>query len=473
MSVEETKYAYTIVEQDKVKMDSSSNSRSIKFQLLIVACINIGQIIVGYSVGWSAPIIPKLQDPDQTPLPDLITDFQASWIGSLLYIGAMVGPYGTGFLSNHIGRRPCLMIGAVLNIVAYILVVTTTNLAMIYAIRIVSGLGMGITIVGNIVYVGEIASTHIRGILLTSTSIVGITGTLIVYAVVPFVSYVATGWIALAICLLHIVSLFFIPESPVYYAMKNEDVKTAKTLHLLGRSSDVQKILETYSNKKKASSLKDWIEIFTIKSNRWSLFITFMLGALQQLSGVAVVLFFATTIFELAGSSIRSDIATIIIGVTRLVSSLIAPLFIERSGRKILLLCSMMACALSLAVLGLYFYLDRIQSDVLENIGWLPLFALIIYFFCYEAGFGTIPNAIVGEMFRANVRSNGSSLAITLTWLVGFALTTSFTTMVENLGGDVTFWIFGGSCVFSFLFTLFCVPETKGMTLKEIQDMLS
>ncbi|CAH0721244.1 unnamed protein product, partial [Brenthis ino] len=451
-------------------MGSGTESMALRSQE-----VNIGQIVVGYSVGWSAPIIPKLQDPEQTPLPGRITDLQASWVGSLLYIGAMVGPYVTGILSNVIGRKPCLIIGGCLNIVSYILVVTTTNIAMIYAVRVISGLGMGITIVGNIVYVGEIASTHIRGMLLTSTSIVGISGTLLVYSVVPFVSYVVTGYIPLVISIVHVICLFFIPESPVYYVMKEKDVTATKTLNLLGRSAEVEKVLETFAYKKGETStkIKDWTEIFTIKSNRWSLFITFTLGAFQQTSGVAVVLFFATTIFNLAGSTIRSDVATIIIGVTRLVAGIIAPTFVERSGRKLLLLISMAACAVSLSVLGLYFYLDRVESPAVESIGWLPLVALIVYFFCYEAGFGTIPNAIVGEMFRANVRSNGSALAITLTWLVGFGLTTSFTTMVDVLGGDVTFWLFGGSCILAFLFTYFCLPETKGKTLNEIQDMLS
>ncbi|XP_072934062.1 uncharacterized protein [Epargyreus clarus] len=460
-------YEYSVIE-NKQKMTSS-----IKFQLLIVACINIGQIIVGYSVGWSAPIIPKLQNPELSPLPEPITDLQASWVGSLLYIGAMIGPYATAILSNLIGRKPCLLIGGCLNILAYILVITTNSIAMVFALRVISGLGMGITIVGNIVYVGEIASTHIRGILLTSTSIVGITGTLIVYAIVPYVSYIATGYIALAVSIVHVIGICFIPESPVYYAMKEETIKATKTLNYLGRSADVDRILDTFALKKeKTSKIKDWSEIFTYKSNRRSLFITFTLGAFQQTSGVAVVLFFATTIFDLAGSTIDPNIATIIIGVTRLVSSLIAPTFVERSGRKILLLISMAACSISLSVLGVYFHLDKIKSPVAGSIGWLPLVALIVYFFCYEAGFGTIPNAIVGEMFRPNVRANGSALAITLTWLVGFGLTTSFTTMVETLGGDITFWIFGGSCVLAFFFTLLCLPETKGKTLKEIQDMM-
>lgn len=119
---------------------------------------------------------------------------------------------------------------------------------------------------------------------------------------------------------------------------------------MLGRSGDVEKVIHTFAKKQgeTSSKIKDWVEIFTIKSNRWSLFITFMLGAFQQTSGVAVVLFFSTNIFQLAGSSINPDLATIIIGVTRLLSSLIAPLLIERKGRRILLLISMAACAFSL-----------------------------------------------------------------------------------------------------------------------------
>lgn len=95
------------------------------------------------------------------------------------------------------------------------------------------------------------------------------------------------------------------------------------------------------------------------------------------------------------------------------------------------------------------------------------------YFCNYFSGFGTIPNAIVGEMFRPNVRANGSALAITMTWLIGFALTTSFNSMIAALGGDVTFWLFAVSCVIAFVFTWFVIPETKGKTLNEIQQMMS
>ncbi|CAK1540974.1 unnamed protein product [Leptosia nina] len=511
-------------------------------QFLIVACVNIGQFIDGYSVGWSAPIIPKLQDPEQTPLPEVVTDLQIAWIGSLLYLGSIVGPYIPSYLSNIIGRKPCLLFGGVLNLLAIILIVTTRNITMVYAIRIISGLGMGMVTVSNLVYVGEIASTNIRGILLTSTSIVGISGTLAAYCVAPFVSYKMTGYFALIINLVHVFGIYFIPESPVYYAIKGKEIEAKNTLRSLGRVQDLEYVFESVkgTNAGEASSWKAWIKIFTVKANRRSLLITLTLCTLQQTSGVAVVLFFATTIFQMAGSSIRPDIATIIIGSTRLIASMVAPFVVERAGRRILLLASTAFCACSLSILGTYFYLTRIKSSLISEVGWLPLLALILYFFSYEIGevkvkvkgdldlitryktqlqecfkslrnraaamglvvneektkylatphtsmgapvsienvtfercFGTMPCALVGEMFRGNARSTGSAVAMTTAWLIGFGVATGFGSMVKFLGGDVTFGMFACSCLVAFVFTLKFVPETKGKNLNEIQEILS
>ncbi|XP_030025814.2 facilitated trehalose transporter Tret1 isoform X1 [Manduca sexta] len=446
----------------------------IRTQLFIVACINIGQFIDGYSVGWSAPIIPKLQDPNQSPLPDTITEFEVSMIGSLLYIGAIVGPYIPSYLSNIVGRKPCLFAGGFLNLTSLILIVTTTNISMVYAIRIISGLGMGMVTVSNLVYVGEISSPDIRGILLTSTSIVGIFGTLAAYTIGPFVSYAATGYIVLVVNIIHVIGILFIPESPVYYAIKGKQTEAKETLRYLGRLDDLENVFESVrgTNPNEGHTWRAWIKIFTVKANRRSLYITLSLCTLQQLSGVAACLFFTTTIFQLAGSSIRPDLATILVGATRLISSMIAPTVVERAGRRILLLVSTASCSLSLGVLGAYFYLRRVESSVIGDIGWLPLVALITYFFSYELGFGTMPSALVGEMFGGNARSTGSAVSMTTAWLIGFGIATGFGSMVKNLGGDITFGIFSCSCVVAFLFTYKFVPETKGRSLHEIQELL-
>ncbi|CAG9569133.1 unnamed protein product [Danaus chrysippus] len=84
-------------------------------------------------------------------------------------------------------------------------------------------------------------------------------------------------------------------------------------------------------------------------------------------------------------------------------------------------------------------------------------------------GLGIVPNVLIGEMFTPNVRSNGSTLAITVTWLSGFLVTTAFGAIVNDVGAFVPFWFFSFTCILAFLFTIFFVPETKGKSLLEIQ----
>ncbi|XP_053619633.1 uncharacterized protein LOC128680471 isoform X2 [Plodia interpunctella] len=190
-------------------------------QLFSVLCAYQGSILIGYTMGWTAPIIPKLQDPEQTPLPDIPTDGQISWIGSLLYIGCIIGPYSLGPLSNVKGRKPCFLISGCIIIVSFILLGAAQNLAMIYAGRVLIGVGLGIISVINVVYIGEVASTNIRGILLSGTGIFSTLGTLIMYAIGPYVSYVMSTVIGIALTLLYLIGLYFIPETPLFNVMKD------------------------------------------------------------------------------------------------------------------------------------------------------------------------------------------------------------------------------------------------------------
>ncbi|XP_037295804.1 facilitated trehalose transporter Tret1 [Manduca sexta] len=445
----------------------------LKRQLPIAACLYLGQMMVGYSMGWTAPVIPKLQDPELTPLPDVITDGEGSWIGSVLYIGTIIGPYVAGYFSNTIGRKPCLYMGGGVTLASFLFLALANRFYLIIIGRILVGLGSGTIAIVNLVYIGEIASTNIRGILLTASGIFGTFGTLVVYSVGPYIPYSATGYLGVALSFIYIAGVYFIPETPVFHILKGNETEARETLLSIGREEDIDKMISAKEDIPTPNKIQDWVEMFTIKSNRKAIFITLTLGILLQMSGVVAVIFFATTIFELAGSSIEPNIATIIIGVTQIVSSSIAPFFVERTGRKSLLLWSTGACCLSLAVLGIFFYLDHINHSSVPNIKWLPLASLILFFLSYDMGFGIIPGTFIGEMFRANVRSTGSTFSSTASWLVGFGVSTAFGYMLPALGGHVTFWIYSGSCALAFLFTVIFVPETKGKSLLEIEEMLS
>ncbi|CAK1594664.1 unnamed protein product [Parnassius mnemosyne] len=426
---------------------------------------------IGYALGWTSAILPKLEDEDQSPLQSLLSESEASLIGSLIYVGAMTAPIITTNLANTKGRKPCLILSGILNILAYILLALSTNLAMIFVGRVIVGSAVGTLLIMNVVYIGEIASTKIRGILLSGAGVAMTAGTILTYSTGPFITYAATAYLGLILSLCFLLSLYFIPESPIFYSVLGDDSKAKEVLQTLGRVQEMDVVLT--SKEYETNYFKqEWKILFTVKDNRRALFITASLQILQEASGILAVVFFSTNIFKLASSSIAPDIATIIIGMTQLVGSLIAPLIIEKS-RRILLLLSTALCSLSLALLGAYFYLDGLDYEFITKIQWLPLATLILYFLAYNMGFSVIPSTLAGEMFQLNVRNVGSTFVIFCGWLCGFGVTSAFGYMVTELGGDITFWIFSGTCAIAFFFTIFYVPETKGQTLTQIQKMLS
>jgi len=125
--------------------------------------------------------------------------------------------------------------------------------------------------------------------------------------------------------------------------------------------------------------------------------------------------------------------------------------------------------------LGLYFYLKEVQhaDDVVAQISWLPIVALIIYISTYSVGWGPLPWAVMGEMFASNVKAKASGITVSVCWFLAF-LTTKFCKNLETAFGNyVLFWMFGAFCILSIFFTVFLLPETKGKSLQQIQNELN
>ncbi|XP_049705195.2 facilitated trehalose transporter Tret1 [Helicoverpa armigera] len=441
-------------------------------QFAIAACVYLGQIIVGISMGWTAPIISKLQNIEETPLDRVISDAEASWVVSITFVGTLTGPYISGYLGNVIGRKPCLFLGGTMFLVCFVIFGFTVHISMIYIGRIVSGIGCGILFVTNLVYLGELASTKIRGTLLTLTGFSNTFGILIVYSIAPFVSYAWTNWISAMLCVLYLAGIFFIvPETATYQVMAGNKEEAMAILTSLGRKGDIDDVVAA-ANEKPMSNFEQLTEMFTLKTNRKALFIIIVLNICQQASGVMAIISFVTLIFELTGSNIEAHISTIIIGVTQVFAASIAPVLVDRSGRRILLLVSTAACSISLVALGTYFYMYNTDHPAVDSIQWLSLVSLMLYFIAYFSGFGIIPNTFIGEMFTDNCRSFASTFTVTVGWLFGFAVSSTFGYILAAWGPAVVFWIYAVACAFTFFFSVVFVPETKGKSFLEIQKML-
>ncbi|XP_063834795.1 facilitated trehalose transporter Tret1-like [Ostrinia nubilalis] len=440
-------------------------------QILIALVACLGQIMFGYAAGWPSPVISKLNDPEQFPQTPSLS--QTNWIVSILLIGSFVGTVISGPLSNVVGRKPCLIMGAATGMVSFLLLALIKNPGAVIAFRFILGAGISVVFGINLVYIGEIAATEVRGMLLGCTGIFNSLGFLLVYSVGTYVSYEMVNYIGMIVGAVFICGIFFMPETPIFHIIKDREEDARSTFLALNRKEDAEKISEMKMELEENRKSNPWKTLLQVKCNRKALILTSFLYLLQQTAGVSAMLTYTTLIFEIAGSSITPYIATIIVGAVNVLSGCITPLFVERFGRRPLLLTSTFVCGLALMILSVYIYLYNIGNPVALDIRWLPLPVFIIYCISNSFGFLVLPGALVGEMFQLNVRGVGSSIAVCVCWLAGFSTVTAFAYIIAGTGTHVAFAIFSASCGIAFLFTLICIPETKGKSLIEVQKMLS
>lgn len=326
-------------------------------------------------------------------------------------------------------------------------------------------------------YVGEISTDDSRGALGSFMQLFIVAGILYINCVGPYNSYEMTQWICLIVPVVFAISFMFMPESPYYYIGKGKREEATKSLaYLRGKSMAGVKdeIDEIEASVAEAMEQQGrFIDLFINKGNLRALVISVGLICFQQLSGINAILFYTKTIFEKTGSSLDPALATILVSIVQVVASGCTPLIVDRLGRKLILLVSAAGMCLSLVLFGVYFYLGSIKSEAVPNLGWLPVTSLIAFVAVYCIGFGPLPWAVLGEMFPSNVKSIASSVVASSCWILGFLVAKYYAAMDEALGSHWAFWVFGICCAAAFAFTQLLVFETKGMSLKQIQDKLN
>ncbi|KAJ8931868.1 hypothetical protein NQ314_015134 [Rhamnusium bicolor] len=437
--------------------------------------INIICFVVGTCLSWTSPILPKLEDPEKTPFDEALSTEQTSWISALLPLGAVLGPFIFGYLADRIGRKNTLLVCGVPFLISYLLLAFGKLVGLYYAARFISGLSLGGVFTVVPMYIGEIAENSNRGALVSMMNVFLCFGLLFSYSIGPYVSILLYNLILAIFPGIYLVLFFFLaPESPHYYVSKHEhDLAKSALQRIRGSDSQsLEKELIDIQTKIKEEGYATFFDIFKSKGLIKAFIISTCLVAFQQLSGINVVLFYAQTIFEEAGTSLAPEACSIIIGGVQFGTSFISPLLADRLGRKILLYFSAIGMVVSEVPLGLYSYLNDHGTDV-SSISFLPILCLIAYIITYNSGFGPLPWAIMGELFPSNVKSFASSSTAAVCWFFGFLITKYFKSISDSIGMGPSFWIFSGFCLAAIPFCIFYVFETKGKSFQEIQDALN
>jgi MFS family permease len=188
------------------------------------------------------------------------------------------------------------------------------------------------------------------------------------------------------------------------------------------------------------------------------------LAAIQQLSGINAVIYYAPSIMEKTGLSASNSILySVIVGAINVAATVVSFRLVDRAGRRPLLLASLTAMCVSLTLLGLTFVLPLGAAD-----SWLSLIFLVAYIAAFAVGLGPIFWLLIAEIFPAHARAEGASAATAANWLWNFVVGLLFLPLATAIGQGETFWVFALVCVIGLGFVNRYVPETRGRSFTEI-----
>ncbi|XP_067008375.2 facilitated trehalose transporter Tret1 [Anabrus simplex] len=439
-------------------------------QVFASVAVSIGSMVVGFSSAYTSPALASMREEGVLN----VTMQEESWIGSLMPLSALVGGMAGGPLIELVGRKTTILGTAIPFIISWLLIGLAQNIPMIYVGRAIAGFCVGIASLCLPVYMGETVQAEVRGMLGLISTTFGNLGILICFVVGKYINWSHLAFFGSLIPIPFLICMCFIPETPRWYISKDKHKEARNALQWLrGKNTDVsEELAEIEKNhieaeKNSPNSIK---ELFT-QGNVKPITISIGLMFFQQLSGINAVIFYTVQIFEDAGSTIDGNLSTIIVGIVNLGSTFLATALIDRLGRKLLLYISAVSMIISLTILGIFFYLRTLEDPFIDvsSYGWVPLVSFVVFVIGFSLGYGPVPWLMMGEILPARIRGPAASLATSFNWACTFIVTKTFADLLETLGPHGAFWLFGSVCFISLFFVFFCVPETQGKSLEDIE----
>lgn len=442
-------------------------------QVLTALAVSLGSLVVGFSSAFTAPALVSMNMPGSSLH---VTKSEASWIGSLMPLSALIGGISGGPLIEGIGRRNTILVTGLPFIVAFLLIHFATTIGMVYAGRVLTGLSVGIASLALPVYLGETIEARVRGTLGLLPTTLGNLGILLSFTAGAYLDWTYLALLGACLPIPFLVATALIPESPLWHVSRGNNEKAEKALQWLrGKSADISEelklIVKSHKDLDNSDVLTTIKELFS-KQTMKPFFICIGLMFFQQFSGINAVIFYTVDIFRDAGSTIDSNLSSIIVGAVNLISTVVATLLIDKLGRKILLYISNTLMGLSLGVLAFFFYYQE-EGKKMTEYGWIPLPAFVVFIFSFAVGAGPVPWLMMGEILPAKVRGAAASIVTAFNWTCTFVVTKTFIDISTALGKHSAFVMFSVICFAGVLFTIRWVPETQGMTLEEIEEQLT
>ncbi len=485
-------------------MTQNQNNGSKSYLISIVLVAVLGGLLFGYDTAVISGAEKGLQAFFMEAKDFTYTDGWHGFTSASALIGCIIGSAFSGLLATNLGRKKSLIIAGLLFFVSALGSMypeflffakgePTFSLLIIFNIyRVIGGIGVGLASAICPMYIGEVAPSNIRGMLVSWNQFAIIFGQLVVYfvnffilgdhiqpvveemgkglaAINPAAQWtVTTGWrymfgseavpaglFALLIC--------FVPETPRYLVSIGDDKKALTVLSRINGMEKAQQILQ------------DIRDTMTEKTERlmtygaMCIFVGIMLSVFQQAVGINAVLYYAPRIFGDMGME-NPMVVTVFMGVINILFTLVAVFTVEKLGRKPLLICGSLGMAIGAFGVALTFGHPGLEM--------VTAVSIMVYSASFMFSWGPICWVLIAEIFPNTIRGAAVAIAVAFQWIFNFIVSSTFVPMFnmhlsegDDFGHWFTYGLYGIICVVAAIFVWKLVPETKGKTLEDMTKL--
>ena len=477
-----------------------NGSRGYLISIVMVAVL--GGLLFGYDTAVISGAEKGLQAFFMGAQDFQYTDYMHGFTSSSALIGCIIGSALSGLLASRLGRKRALIVAGVLFFISalgsmepeFLLfqhgVPTYSLLIMFNIYRVIGGIGVGLASAICPMYIGEVAPSNIRGMLVSWNQFAFIFGQLVVYFVNflilgdhtnPVIEQIGqgvnavapgsdpwtiqTGWrymfgseavpaglFALLIC--------FVPETPRYLVMVGRDEKALSILSKINGSQKARQILQ---------DIKETITVRTEKLFTYGylcIFVGIMLSVFQQAVGINAVLYYAPRIFGDMGMT-NPMVNTVVMGVVNILFTLVAVFTVEKLGRKPLLICG--SIGMGIGALGVALTFGHAGLEM------VTMLSIMVYSASFMFSWGPICWVLIAEIFPNTIRGAAVAIAVAFQWIFNFIVSSTFVPMFnmhltegDDFGHWFTYGLYAVICFIAALFVWRLVPETKGKTLEDM-----
>ncbi|CAH1968680.1 unnamed protein product [Acanthoscelides obtectus] len=450
------------------KVFPAKKNGGVLTQYLAVVSASISIFTAGINYGWPLPSLKRIMS-DEFPLE--VTEEDASYVTIANNVGNLIGGVLATFLIDRVGRKHSSMVYGVLLVVSLVMIyLSWLHMGLLYAARIIGGIGEGGPFVIMVTYSAELASPQIRGTLCSLLTIAYIAGSLFINIVGSYFDIHTTALICLVFPLIFIVTIACMPDTPYYYLMKKDDDAAVRSLKFFRMKEDVEKEIEELrvAVARQMSEKGRLVDLILIDSNRKALILTTFARIFQQWSGASAFGQFYQTMLE-QSTDMSPVLGSSVIIIVQILAVVLSTSFVDKLGRKPIIVVSYgINCIILVALATFMIIRDETAIDT-SSYAWLPLPLLTAFTASFWGGVGNVLGFLINEMYSTSIKPVALAVASIVYAVSVMTVTKFFHFTMYQFGMAIPLYTFAFCSLVGIFYYQFLLIETKGKTLEEIQ----